>query len=74
MNERRDAYDLASVAMALSYVASAIVIIAVYRAPIVAMATEARGWYRAQQASGARSIRGLSGRLWNDVREAIDNA
>lgn len=72
LDETRDPITrLSNAALLTCYVASAVVIVAVYREPIRAMAADITSWYRAQQESGTRSIMGMRGRLWDDVRDAL---
>lgn len=65
---------LANAALSLCYLASAAVIVAVYREPLAALTREIRAWSHDAMRSRYVSVRGLRGKLWSDVREAIDDA
>jgi len=71
--ERND-YRYVNYALAACYLAAAIGTIAVYRAPLREMALEIRAWYRANQPTMPVSIRYERGKLWDDVREALEIA
>lgn len=75
MHEHSDAtpgYDYALYGL---YALSALVLLAVYREPIATTLRDSVRWYRANRpVPKASSIRPLTGRLWHDVREAVDNA
>lgn len=60
-------------ALAICYALTAVILLAIYRDPLSAMARDMTRWY-VNRAPNIRSIRRLQGRMWADVNEAVDNA
>jgi hypothetical protein len=69
-----DEGDYSDMALALVYVVTAAVLVAIYREPLCALARETSEWYRRQWAAQPLSIRWFRGKLWEDVRKAVDDA
>lgn len=65
---------LANAALSLCYLASAAVIVAVYREPLAALTREICAWSGDAFRPRLVNVRKLSGKLWRDVGEAIDDA
>lgn len=60
-------------AIALCYISGAVVIVAVYREPLRDLFAPILRALK-PRVSSVRSIRPLRGKLWSDVKDAIDNA
>ncbi len=60
--------------LALTYLVSAAVVVAVYREQLGALARDLRGWYAQAFAPKHVHIRSLPGKMWRDVEGAIDDA